>query len=912
MKLDKLFQSLLLTGAVVVLTNTPSRGKEVLKDTEGESSSATVADSRFKDTVTVRNQEFSVSKSPALASSDRKPRYGESQVEISLPNIKSKESSKKTLPVKGIERISQGAALLVQSPTPEVVQVTGVQATRTDQGVEVILQTTQGQELQITNRSADNNFIADIPNAQLLLPSGDGFIFRSPNPIEGITEITVTNFDANTIRVTVIGEAGLPTVVLFDSDEGLIFGFTPVISSAQTPQLPAEAEGETQTEQPSTPDQPIELVVTGQQDRYSVPNATTATRTDTPLRDIPQSIQAVPRQVLEDQQVIRASEALLNVSGVQRGNSAGNTVELFNIRGFQQFGGNLRDGFRDSSNFVETANLERIEVLKGPASVLYGNLDPGGIINYVTKQPLAEPFYAVGLQIGSFGLVRPTLDFSGPLNPERTVLYRLNAAYEGGGNFRNFDTEVKRFFISPVVSWKISDRTDVTFEFEYVNDLRPSDRGLFAFGTGIADIPFDRVLGEPDDSSESTQFRTGYRFEHRFNDDWKIRNRFRLSSVDAISYTTEPDSLNEETGELFRTLYKEVYELKNYGLQTDVVGKFNTGSIEHQLLFGVDLSWQTEDGFYPFTETASINIFNPVYGNVSRPASRDQYPDSFSFRTETNSLGFFLQDQVKLAENLKLLVGGRFDFINQSTTSSEREDQAFSPRVGIVYQPIEPISLYTSFSRSFQPNFGTRVDGSLLEPVRGTQYEVGIRGEFLNSRLTTNLAAYEITKSNLGVTDPDNPIFSIPSGEQRSRGIELDVTGQILPGWNMIASYAYTDARVTKDDNLQPGNLLDGVPFNSASLWSTYEIQTGDLQGLGFGLGLFYVGERQGDLSNSFQIPSYVRTDASVFYRRNNWRVSINVNNLFNVNYIEAGGQVRRNIDPGAPLTVRGRVSVEF
>jgi iron complex outermembrane receptor protein len=191
------------------------------------------------------------------------------------------------------------AELLSQVPnSPTLVEVTGVQATPTDKGVEVILQTTQGQQLKITNRSADNNFIADIPNAQLRLPSGDGFIFRSENPTEGITEITVTNLDANTIRVTVIGEAGLPTVELFDSDQGLIFGFTPVVTSAQTPQLPAEAESETQTEQPSTPDQPIELVVTGQQDRYSVTNATTATRTDTPLRDIPQSIQAVPRQVL--------------------------------------------------------------------------------------------------------------------------------------------------------------------------------------------------------------------------------------------------------------------------------------------------------------------------------------------------------------------------------------------------------------------------------------------------------------------------------------------------------------------------------------------------------------------------------------------------------------------------------------
>ncbi|MEA5617119.1 TonB-dependent receptor [Cronbergia sp. UHCC 0137] len=807
------------------------------------------------------------------------------------------------------------AKLLSQVPnSPTLVEVTGVKATPTDKGVELILQTTQGQQLQITNRSADNNFITDITNAQLRLPSSDGFIFRSEKPTEGITEITVTNLDANTIRVTVIGEAGLPTAELFDSDEGLIFGLTPVVTSAQTPQLPA-AETETQTEQPSTPDQPIELVVTGEQDRYIVSNATTATRTDTPLRDIPQSIQVVPRQVLEDRQVIRASEALRNVSGVQRGNTVGGISEVFNIRGFQQFGGSLRDGFNFRSNFsiAETANLERIEVLKGPASVLYGNLDPGGVINYVTKKPLSEPFYAAGLQVGSFGLLRPTIDLSGPLNPERTLLYRLNTAYEKGGNFRDFDTEVERFFISPVVTWKISDRTDLRLELEYVNDQRPYDRGLVAFGTGIADIPFDRVLGEPDDFSERTTFLAGYQLEHRFNGNLTLRNRFRYSFLDQTSNQTELLRLNETTGELSREFSRNEQQITNYELQTDLVGKFATGSIQHTLLFGVDLSWLRD----PFTfrgesdSSSSINIFNPVYGTVSRP-SRDEFPVIFPFETQTNTLGFFLQDQLTLAENLKLLIGGRFDTIDQNSTDSEREDQAFSPRVGIVYQPIQPISLYASFSRSFQPNFGTRADGSLLEPVRGTQYETGVRGEFLNGRLITNLAAYEITRSNLAVTDPDNPNFSIPSGEQRSRGIELDVTGQILPGWNLIASYAYTDARVTKDDNLQPGNLLDGVPFNSASLWSTYEIQTGDFQGLGFGLGLFYVGERQGDLNNSFQVPSYVRTDASIFYRQNNWRAGININNLFNVDYIEATGQRRDRIHPGAPFTVRGTLSVEF
>jgi iron complex outermembrane receptor protein len=788
---------------------------------------------------------------------------------------------------------------ITQIAQASIIEIKEARINLTEAGLELTLATT-GRLSTPTTSVVGNALIVDIPNARLALPDSDGL--QQENPTEEIALVSVTTLPDNIVRIAITGVNVPPTVEVNATDQSLVLGLSPGKGVAD------EEDG----------NDAIQVVVTGEQDEgYAVDDATTATLTDTPLRDIPQSIQVVPQQVLEDRQIIRASEALQNVSGVQRGNTVGGTSEIFNIRGFQQFGGTLRDGFkfRDNFSIPDTANLQRIEVLKGPASVLYGNLDPGGVINYITKQPLSEPFYEVAMQAGNFGLVRPTIDLSGPLNSQRTALYRLNAAYEGGGNFRDFDTEVARFFISPVVTWQISDQTDLRFEWDYLYDRRPFDRGIVAFGTGIADIPFDRVLGELDDFDARTNFSAGYRLEHRFSDNWKLRNRFRFSYLDQAAEQTELVRLDETTGNLSRQFSRNEQQIRNYELQTDLIGKFATGPIQHTLLFGVDLSWQSAPFIFRGGVAApTINIFNPVYGTVARPSIND-FPDVFSSEGQTNTLGIFLQDQVTLTDNLKLLMGGRFDTIDQSSSSNgesdERYDQAFSPRLGIVYQPIEPVSLYASFSRSFQPNFGTRFDGSLLEPVFGTQYEVGVRGEFLDGRLIANLAAYEITVSNLAVTDPENPNFSIPSGEQRSKGVEFDIAGEILPGWNIIASYAYTDARVTKDDNLEPGNLLEGVPFNSASLWSTYEIQAGDLQGLGFGLGLFYVGERQGDLNNSFQIPSYLRTDISVFYRRNNWRAAINVNNLFNIDYIEAT-QRRTRVDPAAPLTVRGTISVEF
>lgn len=355
-----------------------------------------------------------------------------------------------------------------------------MKANPTSKGVEVILQTTKGEQLQITNRSAGNNFIADIPNTQLRLPSGEAFTFRSEKPIAGVSEITVTNFDANTIRVSVSGEAGVPTVELFDSaDEGLIFSVATAASTAQQPQTqPTQPQQQPQPTQPSTnsSDEPIELVVTGEQDGYSVPDSTTATRTDTPQRDIPQSIQVIPQQVIKDQQITRIGDATRNVSGVTQQGGYGGSTDNYNIRGFTIYD-NLRNGFAVQDDLVNPTNIERIEVLKGPASVLYGQFEPGGVVNYITKQPLSEPYYSAEFTAGNFSTYRPSIDISGPLNSDRTLLYRLNAAYENFGSFLDFNHQ-ETFAIAPALTYKIGDATTLTLEYEYLKVDRTFYRGL--------------------------------------------------------------------------------------------------------------------------------------------------------------------------------------------------------------------------------------------------------------------------------------------------------------------------------------------------------------------------------------------------------------------------------------------------
>ncbi|MEH2180197.1 TonB-dependent siderophore receptor [Nostoc sp.] len=830
-----------------------------------------------------------------------------------------------------IELPNTSAQYLVQSSTPsnqenlggKVIPITSVKANLTAKGVEVILETPVGTQLQVTNRSAGSNFIVDVSGGQLRLPSGEAFTFRSSKPPAGITEITAQNIDANTVRVTVVGVAALPTVELYDDDAGLVFAVA-TTATATSPQQPTQQpqtqlpENQTQPTQPSAGDQPIELVVTGEQDGYNASDASTATKTDTPLRDIPQSIQVIPREVIQDQGAVRLTEAVRNVSGVSLAGTSGDRGEDYTIRGF--FANVYKNGFLDDyysdRAFRDSANIERIEVLKGPASVLFGRLEPSGIINLVTKKPLADPYYNLSFTAGSYSFYRPTLDFSGPLTEDGKLGYRLNVAYENSGSFRDFVNK-ERFFIAPVLSWKIGDKTNLTLEGEYLHTENPLDRGLPVIDNKIADIPISRYLSDPRNQVVVDESKTYLTLNHDFNQNLSLRSAFRVTTASETNnrFVIQPifATSNNGTIDLYNSgPFNQYYE--TYFLQNDLTGKFNTGSVKHTLLFGVEVGrlYQRDQGVTGPDQL--INIFNPVY-NFSYDGP---YQTLQNTTNNTNTFGIYLQDQIAVFDNLKLLVGGRFDtyhsetqdFLNASTTVTDSD--AFSPRVGVVYQPTKEISLFANYSRSFNPVNGTDKNGDAFVPERGTGYEVGIKGDFLNNRLSSTLAFYTVTKTNVTTADPSDPtgIFSIQVGEQRARGIEFDIAGEILPGWKVIGSYAYSDPEITQDNTYPVGNTLANTPRHTGSLWTTYTFQTGALEGFGFGGGIFANSEAYGDIDNSYTIPGFVRTDAALFYKKDRLRASINFKNLFDVTYFE--GTFLRAANPAAPFTVQGTISWEF
>jgi iron complex outermembrane recepter protein len=797
-----------------------------------------------------------------------------------------------------------------------VIRVTGVQVKQTDRGLELILETVAGSERLVPSILPEgNDLVVDISNSTLAFAIRNGV--EKLNPVEGINKITVNKIDESSIRVRISGTNQTPSAEVV-SGSNLVLNVNPQRITAESP-----------FEDKQAPDKEIEIVVTGEreEDRYNVPNATTATRTDTPLQDIPQSIQVIPQQVIEDQQANNITEALRNVPGTVPSSSTRSQFDTPIIRGF---GGDSatndlfrRNGLRDglgTSNTGDTANVERIEVLKGPASVLYGQGSPGGVVNIVTKQPLSNPFYAVEVGIGNYDFYRGAFDLSGPLDEQKNVLYRLNFSAESAGSFVDF-YDRDRYLVNPVIAWQIGDNTELTFEYEYRNLQQPNDFGLPAVGTILdnpnGDIPVERFIGEPDieERRDIQSHRFGYNLEHRFSENWRIRNAF-----DAVLRTENSIAIfADELGEDGRTLEREYFDsrngfdINNYILDTYTVGKFNTGSIKHELVAGIELSRDEtifNDNFGGSLDP--IDLFDPQYG-IATLSEPDFFLDS---KDTKDGLGIYLQDQITLSDKFIVLLGGRFDILSTKAedfvedTVNFQQNEGFSPRVGLVYKPIEDISLYASYSRSLTQSVGTAFDGGIFEPERGTQYEIGVKGD-ISDRLSATLALYDLTRTNVTTEDPDDPNFEIQTGEQNSQGIELSVAGEISPGWNVTAGYAYTDAVITEDNTFEEGNRLNNAPENAVSLWTTYKLQKGSLEGLGFGLGIFFVGERQGDLDNSFQLPSYTRTDAAIFYERGKIKTAINFRNLFDIDYFETAENDLR-VYPGTPFTVLGSVSFKF
>lgn len=647
---------------------------------------------------------------------------------------------------------------------------------------------------------------------------------------------------------------------------------------------------------------------------YRAERTGTATRTDTPIRETPAAIQVIPNQVIKDQQATRMADVIVNVSSVRPGSTFGNRGDSFIVRGFPSFL-LARDGFVSNQlfgdpGFNDLANVERVEILKGPASVLYGLGDPGGLVNLVTKRPLRQAQYEVAAQVGSHSFRRVEADLSQPFDADGSLALRINAAYQDWGSFRDFFKRSRRGFVAPVLGWQPSAATKVLVALEHVDQALPFDRGLVAVGNRVANVPLSRYLGERFSTFDLEGQRGRYIVEHQMDATWLLRHTGSHLQSRSQRFSADPRGLRANNRTLNRRVTDQRDDSRQWALQFEAVGDFTRAYVGHKLLLGVETGRAHRDVRLATAPLAAIDIFNPVYG-----AQPGAFGAATLLRQDLEYTGLYVQDQIWLGERWKLLLGLRYDDARQSSITNGAttvvHDRKFSPRAGIMYDLTPQASLYASYSRSFRPVVGATFGGTPFEPETGEQAEAGIKADFLDGRLGATLAAYEIRRQNVLTADPANPGFSVQTGEQRARGLELDLAGDLGAGWKLLASAAYTDATITKDNRLPVGNRIQGVPRTSGSLWLTREIGSGAWRGFGFGAGLFAAGERQGDLANTFQVPGYVRADTSLFYRAERWRATLGVKNVFDRQYIESPVS-RGEIYPGAPRRVMVTLEVKL
>ena len=652
---------------------------------------------------------------------------------------------------------------------------------------------------------------------------------------------------------------------------------------------------------------------------YLATRSASATRTDTSIHETPQSISVVTKDAVEDIGATRLQDALDYAGGVGRANNfGGQGLTTFTVRGFTT-GEFYRNGFpinRGYPNMPDANTIERLEVLRGPATMLYGRGDPGGTFNVVSKQPLPERTVTLGSQLNDQGMKRGTLDASGPLDDEGRLAYRLNVVGEGGETFRDH-VETERYGITPVITWQATDATKVIFEGDFMRNNHPLDRGLTRFATQKGTASRDTFWGDKDVGKlHNDNSMAQLRFEHLLNDNWTLGGGFQWLDGTLQGNGIEangPTSLSADGRTLQRNFNYRKLEWTDKDTQLNLTGHFSAGGFDHTLLTGVEFEdydyksiiqrSSAAPGTYP------IDIFDPVYGQARPPLTRTPTHDKENLKT----YAAFVQDQVALTERLKVLAGARFERFEHDYESYvtgvkpwSAADNAVTPRVGVTYDLTDTVAVYADAARSFKPNTGAARVGGGFEPEKGKSYEMGVKWEALDRQLSVDAAIYQIEKKNVLTTDPVDSTFSVAAGQVRSRGFDLNVAGNLTPEWRLIGGYAYVDAEVTKDNTLRSGTRLMNIPRNSFSLLNVYEFQDGTLKGLGLGAGAKYVDERAGQTANTaFAMDAYTVVDLLSYYKVNDKvRLNLDVKNLFNREF-EEGAFGNIYAYPGAPRTVQ-------
>ncbi|WP_413674143.1 TonB-dependent receptor [Massilia cellulosiltytica] len=651
---------------------------------------------------------------------------------------------------------------------------------------------------------------------------------------------------------------------------------------------------------------------------YEVTETNTATKINVPLRDIPQTVNVVPAVVLHDQNALSLQDALQNVPGLSFSVGDGQRDQV-TIRGFSAISDQFVDGVRDDAlYFRDLSNIERVEVLKGPASVLYGRGSAGGLVNRVTKKPLADPLLEAGVTLGSHGQRRGEFDV-GAANDDKDALFRLTGAVEDSTGFRD-RYFLRRQALAPSATFKLSPATTLTLQADYLHDKRLADQGVPSYHGRPVDVPVETYFGAANATArafvQSDVKSATATLDHAFTPDLKLHTVLRAYDYALDRNYTSIGTIKD--GAAPTVAIGQSHRLRDEDgryLQNELSQTVDWGTTNHKLLYGVELGRQNKsEVLRSRNNVATYNLFHPVL--VDLPVLPDSVAASADNRNRVDIAGLYLQDLVALTPEWKVLAGVRYDHLKQDRDDRtaknidlQRTDDTWSPRLGAVYQPTSRVAVYASWNRSFQPiadSFTFRANSDTLKPTQTVNKEVGVKLD-LTARSSLTAALFDMTQSNIQVADPANTNFSLPIGRQRTRGLELSFMGEIAPGWDAIAGYA--NMRGTIEDSTEltsagkpfEGNTAALTPRHTFNAWIKHRLD-----------GHFWVAAggraesgRYASPDDLTTLPGYGVLQLGAGYDSGKVDVTVTVRNLLNRTYFVSAHSGANDYNlPGEPRTV--------
>lgn len=699
-------------------------------------------------------------------------------------------------------------------------------------------------------------------------------------------------------NITRANRRRIPFTRLFGSTVGMGLALAATSAWGQTP--PAESKSSDGKDDVSMPG----VNVQGQRNQYKIEEPSLYKLPD-PIQDTPQSITIIPEKLLQERGFFSLRDALRTVPGISlaAGEGGGRQGDNLTLRGFNAGNDIYLDGVRDLGQYPrDTFNLEAVEVLRGPSSVLFGRGSTGGIINQVSKSPRLTPFYEISGTVGTGPMGRATVDLNQPFGTSGAA--RLNLLYTKGDTPGRDEANTETWGVAPSVGIGLNGPTRLIFSYFYQGDDNLPDYGLPYLRGEPAPVRNANFYGLPNRDYEHDNVNIGtIRFEHDFNDNIRLRNTLRLASLDRGSLVSIPAIV----GGPFTTLPLNQIQVTRTGTQrgeldqyvlnnTEVVAKFDTGQFKHTLVGGVDASYETQEiQRYTFTGVPPTTLVNPFsYPNLST-MSRVK---NFNGKSHATAVGVYAVDEMAITEWLKIMGGLRYDMFDAHWRNMfagqklSRNDEQLSPRAALIVLPTPSQTYYFSWGQSFNPSaeaLTLALNNSQTDPETNETYELGAKLDFFNGALGVRGAVFETYKRNARTTDPVLGI-QVTDGRQRVRGFEIEVVGQIMRNWNLWLAYAYLDSRILASQDIQTGVPIEGkrianVPENSASVWTTYDI-TPQWQ---VGGGANFIDKRYANSDNLNVVPSYVRGDVMIGYKPiKPLELRLNVINISDAQYFDA------------------------